>query len=101
VMEPELKCANCGRAIDPFTEGHFREYTPPPERSLIAIYCEKCYAEKRWAEADEETKRARERNVRALVVSIKLIPDPEERKRVLAGLKRKVPRELEPGVPEE
>jgi len=100
-MVEAIKCHECGRDIDPFAEGYFSEYSPPPESALIATYCEKCYAEKRWVEVDEDTKLKWRRSVRALVASIKRIEDVEERKRVLAGLKRKVPRELEPEVPEE
>jgi len=100
-MAEAIKCHECGKEIDTFVEGYFNEYSPPPESALIATYCEKCYANKRWLEVDVETKRKWRTNIRALIASIKRIEVLEERRRLFKELKRKVPMELEPEVPEE
>jgi len=78
-----MKCTACDREINVDEEGHFRE--------AGLIYCEKCYANKRWAEVDAETKRKWREQVRILVNEIKRIVPPEERKKALALLKRKIP----------
>jgi len=89
----EVKCAECDREINPLQEGHFIE----AER----IFCEKCYANKRWGEVDADTKRAWREQIIILVREARRIEDPEERREALKQLKRKVPAELEGEVPEE
>jgi len=74
-------------------EGYYRE--------AELVYCEKCYAEKRWTEVDAETKRKWREQIRILANEARRIEDIEERKRALALLKKKIPKELEDEVPEE
>jgi len=89
----EVKCAECGREIDTLQEGHFIE--------AETVYCEKCYANKRWGEVDADTRRAWREQILILVREALRIEDPDERREALKQLKRKVPGELEGEIPEE
>ena len=90
-----LKCAVCGKEIDVFEEGYFEEGG--------LIYCEKCYADKRWREVDEETKRKWRENIEAVWGSWmkqKGLTDEERAKRREYVKKFKVPKLLEKEVDE-
>jgi len=80
-----LKCARCEKPIDPMVEGFYSE---GPDN-----YHERCYAEKRWEELPPAVRKVWLKAMKAQIRAIRLIEDPENRKRILEDyVKRCVPK---------
>jgi hypothetical protein len=90
-----VTCSLCKKEINTFEEGYFQEGE--------AIFCEKCYANKRWAEVDAKTKALWRANaIRSWMAFIKATEDKEERKKRIDFVKRlKVPSEMEADIDKE
>jgi hypothetical protein len=88
-------CAICKKEINTLEEGYFTEGN--------VDYCEKCYANKRWAEVDEKTRALWRANaIRTWMAYIKGAANVEERKRRIDFVKRlKVPSDMEKDIDQE
>jgi len=86
-----LKCARCGGSIDPMIMGFYTQNG--------LHYHERCYAEERWGEVSVDLRKAWLKAMKAQVRAIRLIEDPENRKRILEDyVKRNVPKPAEKEV---
>jgi len=83
------RCSRCGKEIIATEEGYFVEGE--------AIYCEKCYADKRWNEMDPKSKALWRLNMlkiwRAWINSA--VDEEEKRKRRELVIRLKIPKDLE------
>ncbi|MEM2534071.1 MAG: hypothetical protein QXK12_08635 [Candidatus Nezhaarchaeales archaeon] len=82
-----VTCNTCKKEIDVFEEGYFEENK--------VIYCEKCYAEKRFKEVDDATKAKWLENVLAVVRSEMRGLSEEDKKKVKEKWKKKIPTAFE------
>ena len=83
-----MKCSICNKEIT-LDEGFFEE--------MGKVYCEKCYADKRWSEVDEKTRmkwREQIRNIWLKWIN-EAMDEEEKKKRREYVIKHKVPKALE------
>jgi len=78
-----MKCEICGKAI-PIIEGYFIE--------ADIIYCEECYAEKRYREVDKSVKEIWRNELVRIAEMISEIEDEELRKYEFKRWQKKVPK---------
>ncbi|MEM2293272.1 MAG: hypothetical protein QXX41_08350 [Nitrososphaerota archaeon] len=85
-----VTCSKCRKEIDVFEEGYFEENK--------VVYCEKCYAEKRFNEVDDVVKAKWLENVLDTVKSEVRGLNAEDKGKIKEKWKRKIPSAFTPHV---